>query len=68
MKKYLTLRERYVIRAFEVASRSAADDFEEERLSDTGLPLLEVASVEIGDDGGFPDELLSRLLILVQGR
>jgi hypothetical protein len=68
MKKYLTLREQYVIRAVEVASRSAADDFEEERLSDTDLPLLEEASVEIGDDGGFPDELLPHLLILVQGR
>jgi hypothetical protein len=68
MKEYSTLRERYVIRAVEVASRSASDDFIEESLSDADLPSLEKESVEIGADGGFPDELLPRLLVLVQGR
>ncbi|KAL3790686.1 hypothetical protein HJC23_009786 [Cyclotella cryptica] len=67
MKQYLTLRERYVIRAVEVASRSASDDFEEEQLCDTDLPLLQKGSVEIGDDGEFPDALVPRLLVLVQG-
>ena len=57
-----------MIRAVEVASRSASDDFIEESLSDADLPSLEKESVEIGADGGFPDELLPRLLVLVQGR
>ena len=68
MEKYTALRERYVSRAVEVASRSTSDDFEEETLSDEDLPTLEKNSVEVVEDGGFPDELLPRLLILVQGR
>lgn len=68
MKQYTTLREHYVIRAVEVASRCTSDDFVEETLCDEELALLEKGSVEVGEDGGFPDELLPRLLILVQGR
>lgn len=68
MKQYTTLRERYVARAIEVASRSTSDDFVEESLSNDELPSLAKGSVEVGEDGGFPDELMPLLLVLVQGR
>ena len=68
MKKYTNLRERYVTRAVEVASRSTSDEFVRESLSHEELALLNKGSVEVAEDGGFPDELLPRLLILVQGR
>jgi hypothetical protein len=70
MQHYSTLRERYVTRAVELASRPASDDFEEERwsLKDADLPAMEKESVEIGENGEFPDALLPRLLVVVQGR
>ncbi|EED96522.1 predicted protein [Thalassiosira pseudonana CCMP1335] len=69
MQHYSTLRERYVTRAVELASRPASDDFEEERwsLKDADLPAMEKESVEIGENGEFPDALLPRLLVVVQG-
>jgi hypothetical protein len=68
MKSYTALRERYVTRADEVASRSTSDDFAEESLGDEELSSIEKGSVNVGENADFPDELLPRLLILVQGR
>jgi len=75
LKHYTGLREKYVTRATELGDRPTSDDFEEESLSlegaaaaEGGLPTLEKGSVEVGEDGEFPDMLLSHLLLIVQGR
>ena len=68
MKKYTDLRQQYVARAVELANRSTSDEFARESLSDEELAVLDSGSIEVAEDGGFPDELLPRLLLLVQGR
>ena len=63
---YLTLRVKYAGRAAELGNLPSAETFEEEnlRFDDT----LEKASVEITDDGCFPDKLLMHLQVMTQGR
>ena len=71
LKHYTGLREKYVARALELGERPNSDDFEEESLSlekAEGLTSLEKGSVEVGEDGEFPDKLLTHLLVIVQGR
>jgi len=69
LRHYTTLREKYVTRATELGNRPTSDDFQEEKLSlESAEPTLEMGSVEVGEDGVFPDALLIHLQLLVQGR
>jgi hypothetical protein len=67
LQKLTNLKEKYDLRAVQLASRPASDDFIEESLNveDADLPSVEKGSVEV--DGIFPDQLLSHLLVIAQG-
>ena len=67
---FAVLREKYVSRAIELATRPDSEDFEEESLclKDADLPAVEKGSVEVGEEGDFPDCLVPYLLVIVQGR
>ena len=67
LREYTTLREKYVTRATEVGNRPTSDDFEEETLCLDGL-TVDKESVELAEDGAFPDKLLNHLQLIVQGR
>ena len=67
LREYTTLREKYVTRATEVGNRPTSDEFEEETLCLDGLTVDE-ESVELAEDGAFPDKLLNHLQLIVQGR
>lgn len=67
LRKYTALREKYVTRATELGNRPTSDDFEEESLCLDGLTVDE-KSVELAEDGAFPDKLLNHLQLIVQGR
>mmetsp|Transcript_34893 Transcript_34893/g.74427 ORF Transcript_34893/g.74427 Transcript_34893/m.74427 type:complete len:1789 (-) Transcript_34893:188-5554(-) len=71
LKHYAGLREKYVARATELGERPGSDDFDEESLSLKGveeLAKLDEGSVEVAEDGTFPDALLTHLSLIVQGR
>jgi len=71
LRHYTTLREKYVTRATELGNRPNSNDFQEENLSlksASELPALEKGSVEVGEDGVFPDALMVHLQLIVQGR
>lgn len=63
---YLSLRVKYAGRASELGNLPNSDAFEEENLCLEGS--LEEGSVEVGEDGGFPDKLLTHLQVMTQGR
>jgi hypothetical protein len=63
---YLSLRAKYAGRASELGNLPSSDTFEEENLCLEGT--LDKGSVEIGEDGGFPDMLLTHLQVMTQGR
>lgn len=67
LQKFTTLSEKYNLRAVQLASRPASDDFIEESLNIeiADLPSLEKGSVEV--DGIFPDQLLPYLMVIAQG-
>lgn len=67
LQKLASLSEKYNLRAEQLKSRPASDDFTEESLTveNADLPLLEKGSVEV--DGIFPDQLLSYLMVIAQG-
>ena len=67
LRDFTTLREKYVARATEIGNRPTSDDFEEESLCLDALTVDE-KSVELAEDGGFPDKLLNHLQLIVQGR
>ncbi|KAL3822817.1 hypothetical protein ACHAXA_005982 [Cyclostephanos tholiformis] len=67
LRDYKTLRAKYVLRAVELGNLPSSDDYEEERLSLDGC-TVDKGSVEVAEDGGFPDKLLTHLQLLVQGR
>jgi len=67
LREYTTLREKYVTRATEVGYRPTSDEFEEETLCLDGL-TVDKESVELAEDGAFPDKLLNHLQLIVQGR
>jgi len=67
LREYTTLREKYVTRATEVGNRPTSDEFEEETLCLDGL-TVDKESVELAEDGAFPDKLLNHLQLIVQGR
>ena len=62
-----TLRAKYVSRAVELSNLPSSDDYEEEHLSLDGC-TADKGSIEVAEDGGFPDKLLTHLQLLVQGR
>ena len=57
---------KYAGRASELGNLPNSDAFEEENLCLEGS--LEEGSVEVGEDGGFPDKLLTHLQVMTQGR
>ncbi len=63
---YLTLRAKYAGRASELGNLPSSDTFEEENLCLEGT--LDKGSVELGEDGRFPDKLLTHLQVMTQGR
>jgi len=67
LQKFTTLSEKYNLRAEQLKSRPASDDFTEESLNveNADLPSLEKGSVEV--DGVFPDHLLPYLMVIAQG-
>eukprot|EP00984_Skeletonema_dohrnii_P016702 scaffold7466_cov119-Skeletonema_dohrnii-CCMP3373.AAC.8 len=67
LQKFTTLSEKYNLRAEQLKSRPASDDFTEESLNveNADLPSLEKESVEV--DGIFPDQLLPYLMVIAQG-
>jgi len=64
---YKTLRAKYVLRAIELGNLPSSEDYEEECLSLEACSVNK-GSVEVAEDGGFPDKLLTHLQLLVQGR
>ena len=64
---YKTLRAKYVSRAIELGNLPSSDDYEEECLSLEACSV-DKGSVEVAEDGGFPDKLLTHLQLLAQGR
>ena len=64
---YKTLRAKYVLRAIELGNLPSSEDYEEECLSLEACSVTK-GSVEVAEDGGFPDKLLTHLQLLVQGR
>jgi hypothetical protein len=64
---YKTLRAKYVLRAIELGNLPSSEDYEEECLS-LDACSVDKGSVEVAEDGGFPDKLLTHLQLLVQGR
>jgi hypothetical protein len=64
---YKTLRAKYVSRAIELGNLPSSDDYEEECLSLEECSV-DKGSVEVAEDGGFPDKLLTHLQLLAQGR
>ena len=67
LQKFAALSEKYNLRAEQLKSRPASDDFTEESLDveNADLPSLEKGSVEV--DGTFPDQLLPYLMVIAQG-
>ncbi len=67
ISKFNALKDKYNLRAVQLTTRPASDDFVEENLDvdNADLPSLEKGSVDF--EGTFPDQLLPHLMVIAQG-